>query len=340
MEVAQTHQVVPVVEQTQPSSARFLARTLADSIGFGEEDSYRVGLVATELATNLVKHAQGGELLASVVASSAGQPTLELIAVDRGPGIRDVALAMRDGHSTAGSSGQGLGAIRRLSDTFDVHSSEGRGTVVLARVAPRKRGAANAPFRFECAGVSVAKAGEPVCGDSWAAREFDDHISVAVADGLGHGLHAADAANACTAAFGRTATAGPMRILEAMHDAARPTRGAAAAVALVNGRTGALTFAGVGNIAGSILAPGQPLRHTVSQPGTLGHQARGLREYAYPWTAESLLVMHSDGLASHWTFDGLETLARRHPAVVAAVLYREFSRHRDDVTVVVARMRT
>lgn len=338
MEVGQVHQVVPVVEQTQPSAARFVARSLADAVGFGEEDSYRAGLVATELATNLVKHARGGELLASIIGSD-GTAALELIAVDRGPGIRDVARAMTDGHSTAGSPGQGLGAIRRMSETFDVHSSEGRGTVVLARVAPRKRTAPSA-FRFECAGVSVAKAGEPVCGDSWAAREFDDHMSLAVADGLGHGLHASDAAMAAIRAFERNATATPTRILEAMHEAARPTRGAAAAVALVNGRTGLLTFSGVGNIAASIVAPGQPVRHTVSQPGTLGHQTRGIREYSYPWSGESLLVMHSDGLASHWTFDGLETLARRHPAVIAAVLYREFSRQRDDVTVVVARMRS
>lgn len=337
MEVGQAHQVVPVVEQTQPSAARFLARSLVDAAGFGEEDSYRAGLVATELATNLVKHARGGELLASIVGGSAA-PTLELIAVDRGPGIRDLTRAMTDGHSTAGSPGEGFGAIRRLSETFDVHSSEGRGTVVLARVSPRKRSEAG-PFRFECAGVSVAKAGEPVCGDSWAAREFEDHMSIAVADGLGHGLHANDAASAAIGAFHRSATAGATRILESMHDAARPTRGAAAAVSVINGRTGVLLFGGIGNVAASIVTPGQPVRHTVSQPGTLGHQMRGIREFSYPWQADSLLVMYTDGLASHWTFDGLEGLARRHPAVVAAVLYREFSRLRDDVTVVVARMR-
>lgn len=328
---------MPIVEQTQPSAARFTVRALADSIGFGEEDSYRVGLVATELATNLVKHARGGELLASVVAVD-GTPAIELIAVDRGPGIRDLPLALTDGHSTAGSRGQGMGAIQRMSDTFDIHSAEGRGTVVLARVAPRRRGSA-VPARFDVAGVSIAMAGEPVCGDGWAVREYDDHVSVAVADGLGHGLYAAEAAAAATAAFGRCATAGATRIIEAMHEATRPTRGAAGAVAIVDGQRGLLAYGGIGNIAGVILTAGQPARHAVSMPGTLGHQARGIREYSYPWSAGSLLVMHSDGLASHWSLDGLETVARRHPTVVAAVLYREFSRQRDDVTVVVARMR-
>lgn len=338
MEVGQAHHVVPVVEPTQPSAARFLVRSLVDAVGFGEEDSYRAGLVATELATNLVKHARGGELLASIVGARSA-PTLELLAVDRGPGIRDLPLAMTDGHSTAGSPGQGLGAIRRMSDTFDMHSAEGRGTVVLARVSPRKRPTGTL-HRFECAAVSVPKAGEPVCGDSWRVLEFDDHLSVAVVDGLGHGLHASDAATAAAAAFERHATAGTKRMLEAMHDAARPTRGAAAAVAVIDGSSGQIAFSGVGNIAGTVLIPGQPARHTVSQPGTLGHQLRHLREYTYPWNADAMLVMHSDGLSSHWTLDGLDGVARRHPSVVAAVLYREFSRQRDDVTVVVARMRT
>ena len=333
-----SHRMVPVFEETQPSAARYLAREMAGAIGFGEEDSYRTGLVATELATNLVKHARGGEMLARPFRLGADSG-IELIALDRGPGIRDVALALTDGHSTAGSNGSGLGAVRRMADTFDIHSEEGRGTVILARMFPRRRGDMAEPA-FECAAVSVAMDGESVCGDGWRVCETSDRLCIAVADGLGHGLHAAEASAAVLAALDPDCHRGVVPTLEAMHLSARHTRGAAASLATWQPGASEVTTGGVGNVAISIVDPAGGVRHTVSHPGTLGHQARVFREYRYPWSSGSLLVMHSDGLATHWTVEGMAGLLRRHPAVVAAALYREFSRRRDDVTVLVGRERT
>lgn len=332
-----SHRMVPVFEATQPSAARYLAREMAGAIGFSEEDSYRTGLVATELATNLVKHARGGEMLARPFRLGL-ESGIELIALDRGPGIRDVALALTDGHSTAGSNGSGLGAVRRMADTFDIHSDEGRGTVILARMVPRRRVDAAAPL-FECAAVSVPMDGESVCGDGWRVCNAGDGVCVAVADGLGHGLHAAEAASAALSALDATCGQGVVAALEAMHLSARHTRGAAGSVVTWRPGSAELTAGGVGNISTSIVDAGGMVRHAVSHPGTLGHQARVFREYRYPWSDDSVLVVHSDGLATHWTVDGMTGLLRRHPAVVAAVLYREFSRRRDDVTVLVARQR-
>jgi anti-sigma regulatory factor (Ser/Thr protein kinase) len=336
MEMTHAHQMVFVVEETQPSAARFMAREIADSVGFDEADSYRAGLVATELATNLTKHARGGEILARVLNSGA-ESAVELIAVDRGPGIRDMAAAIADGHSTAGSPGNGLGAIRRLSDLFDIHTTEGRGTVILARLG-RKRSLQAAEGILEFAGVSLPKSGETACGDAWGVRFGPEGAYAAVVDGLGHGQYAAEAAAAALGAFERHHARGGGHTLQEMHLAARHTRGAAGAIAEVRPRARQLKYSGVGNIAAGIVTP-QGLRHAVSHAGTLGHEARVFREYSYPWEPGAMLVMHSDGLSSHWSFDGFAGLARRHPAVVAAVLYREFSRNRDDVTVVVGRER-
>src|SRR4051812_19083356 len=108
------HHAVPVTESSQVSAARFEARELADRAGFDETDVHRVGLVATELATNLVKHATDGVLLIRITASSP-DGEIELLSIDRGPGIYDVGRCLSDGHSTAGSPGTGLGAIRRLA---------------------------------------------------------------------------------------------------------------------------------------------------------------------------------------------------------------------------------
>ncbi len=335
MEVAEAHRTIAVVEASQPAAARFLVRELADAAGFGEEDSYRAGLVATELATNLVKHARAGEMLARIVRDG-GEPGVEVLSVDRGPGIRDVSLALSDGHSTTGTAGHGLGAVRRLADAFDIHSTEGRGTIVLARLTLRRRGPGRGSV--ECAGVSVAVDGEPVCGDGWRVKDHPEQASVAVVDGLGHGLRAAEAAAATLRAFTEANGTGAARTLEAMHDAARHTRGAAGTVVDLLPSRGLLVCAGIGNVATSIVSPAGIVRHAVTLPGTLGHQVRGVREFSYPWDAESVVVMHSDGLTSQWTFDGLAGIQRRHPAVMAAALYRDFRRVRDDVTVVVGRM--
>ncbi len=279
MEVSYAHQMVPVVEGTQPSAARFVTRELADSVGFDEADSYRAGLVATELATNLTKHARGGEFLARVL-NSGSESSVELIAVDRGPGIRDVAAALVDGHSTAGSPGTGLGAIRRLSDLFDIYTTEGRGTVVLARLG-RKRNLRAVDGTLEFAGVSVPKLGETACGDAWSIRVGAEGAYAAVVDGLGHGPYAAEAAVAALGAFERHHARGGAHTLQEMHLAARHTRGAAGAIAEVRPRARQLKYVGVGNIAAGIVSA-EGLRHAVSHAGTLGHEARVFREVQLP----------------------------------------------------------
>jgi anti-sigma regulatory factor (Ser/Thr protein kinase) len=332
MEVA-AHAVVPVSESSQPSAARFLARELADRAGFPETDSYRAGLAATELATNLVKHARAGEML--IRATREDGPELELLAVDHGPGMANISASLVDGHSTVGSAGIGLGAVRRLSEEFDIHSSIPHGTVVLARLRPRgSAGARSAPLVV--AGVSVSKAGETECGDAWSVERRPDGVLAFVADGLGHGHFAAQAASAAVETFREHMGESCADALAAVHRSLRSTRGAAAAVAQICRSPRLLKFAGVGNIAATVLTNGL-MRHAVSHDGTLGHEARVFREYVYPWPAQAILIMHSDGLASHWSLDRYPGLCNRHPALIASVLYRDFNRGRDDVTVVVGR---
>jgi anti-sigma regulatory factor (Ser/Thr protein kinase) len=327
------HQTVRVVEASQPSLVRSTARTLADRAGFQETDSYRAGIVATELATNLVKHSTGGEVL--VRAAAEAVPQVELIAIDRGPGIADVAAALADGQSTAGSNGTGLGAIRRLSDDFDIHSAMRHGTVVWVRLRAGRVPAPREPFAI--AGISVAKSGETECGDAWAVHQRPGSVVALVADGLGHGHYAAEASRAAIESLHTGSYRDCASTLEAVHLALRHTRGAAAAILEIDLPGRVVKFAGVGNVTGTLLGHGAVRRQTVTHNGTLGHRATHFREYSYPWDPQGLLVMHSDGLASHWSLDSYPGLRARHPAIVAGVLYRDFNRARDDVTVVVGR---
>jgi anti-sigma regulatory factor (Ser/Thr protein kinase) len=330
------HASLPVTETSQTSAVRFAARELADRLGFTETDSYRVGIVATELATNLVKHARSGEVL--LRATPGLQPEVELIALDRGPGIADINAALADGRSTSGTTGIGLGAIRRMSDEFDLYSAVPHGTIVLARF--RARGASTPgpgpTRRFIVAGVSVAKAGEEECGDAWALTYRPDGFVAVLADGLGHGHFAAQAAAAVLDTVRSQPNLGCAAMLSAAHDGVRHTRGAAAAVAEVTLDRRVVRFAGVGNI-GTVVMNNGTMRQAVSHNGTLGHEVRLVKEYTYPWPPRGLLVMHSDGLISHWTLERYPGLQTRHPALIAGVLYRDFNRGRDDVTVVVGR---
>jgi anti-sigma regulatory factor (Ser/Thr protein kinase) len=334
MEMISSHSTMAVVEASQPSAARFLAQELAETAGFGADDVHRAGIVATELATNLVKHAKGGQILARVTAG-APEAEVELISIDHGPGMRDVTTCLADGHSTAGSSGNGLGAIRRLANTFDIFSEEGRGTVVMARLRAT-RGAPPPRHALTVAGVSIPMDGEHVCGDAWSVRHEVDGATAILADGLGHGLHASEAARAAVVAFRAGRYRDGVESLQAVHDGIRHTRGAAAAIAEIRPDLRVLRYAGVGNISTAVHQNGV-VRQAVSHNGTLGHQARVIREYSYPWATDALFVMHSDGLTTRWSLDDYRGLRQRHPAIVAAVLYRDHSRGRDDVTVLVGR---
>jgi anti-sigma regulatory factor (Ser/Thr protein kinase) len=328
-----SHRAITVVEASQPSAARFLTQQLAEDAGFNREDTYRAGIVATELATNLVKHAQGGQFLARVTSTDP-RGEIELIALDHGPGMRDVTACLADGHSTAGSSGNGLGAAQRLADTFDIYSEEGPGTVVLARLRADRR--SPLPTAIAVAGVSVPMEGETVCGDAWTVSHQADGAVVLVADGLGHGLHASEAAQTALRTFEPMHYRGSVDSLQAMHAGIRHTRGAAGAIAEIRRGAHVAKCAGVGNIATAFCDNGS-IRQAVSHNGTLGHEARVIREYMYPWSSRTTIVMHSDGLTSRWSLDGHRGLRQRDAAIIAAVLYRDHSRGRDDVTVIVGR---
>jgi anti-sigma regulatory factor (Ser/Thr protein kinase) len=324
---------IRVTDASDAGEARRMGSDMAERLGFGETDVGRVAIVATEIATNLVKHAGGGELILSTTRQGEAR-TLTLISLDRGPGIGRVQESLRDGFSTSGTAGNGLGAVARLSDRFDVYSAPGHGTAILAELTVGLGDGAESGLAV--GGMSVPVKGETVCGDAWAVIEADGRAVLLVVDGLGHGAGAAEAAGAAVQAFAHHAALAPEPLLERLHGALRATRGAAAAVAELDRRRGVVRFAGVGNVAATMVTDAGT-RSLVSLHGTLGHDVRKLREFQYPWTPGVLLVMASDGLVSHWTLDAYAGLAHRHPALVAGVLYRDFQRGRDDTTVVVLR---
>jgi anti-sigma regulatory factor (Ser/Thr protein kinase) len=322
---------IPVSESSQIGEARRAASEFAAEMGFDSTTQGKLAIVAAEAATNLVRHSHGGELLLQS-RDNGDLPGVELLALDKGPGIADLARSMRDGVSSGSSPGNGLGAMKRLSSLLDMYSAPGVGTALLARFWPGQQD--RAPLQYGA--VAVAKWGEPACGDAYAIECSTDRATLVVADGLGHGVDAAMAAEEAVRVFRRDARLAPVEILERIHGALRSTRGAAVSVAQINWSTRLVRYAGVGNISAAILAA-DSVRRLVSHNGTVGHELRKLQEFQYPWPEHATLIMHSDGLGSHWDLDRYAGLLARDPTLIAAVLYRDFERGRDDVSVLVVR---
>jgi len=330
-----SNQRCPILDASQPGEVRRAAAALASAHAFSETAAGHVALVVTEAATNLVKHAGGGEILLRPIVEGE-EAVIEILALDKGGGMRNVAECQRDGYSTTGGPGTGLGSIWRLSTFSDLYSQPGRGTVMLARVSHRLNGPAVRPHGALIGGISVAMAGEAVCGDAWDSVTRGSDTMLTVVDGLGHGPSAAEATELAVRAFQTNATRSPREVLEAMHASLRGTRGAAAGVARLDGERQQLTYAGVGNISGSVMAGGST-RRLVSYNGIVGQVFSTHQEFAYPWPPGALLVLHSDGITTHWRLDAYPGLEQRHPSLIAGVLYRDFTRGRDDATVVVAK---
>lgn len=324
--------LLAVPDTTYVAAARREVESLATRIGLDEQDRGRASLVVTELATNLVRHGQGGEVLAKAIGTEA-RTGLELIAIDRGPGIANIADSLRDGSSTYGSSGTGLGAIRRQSEEFDIFSMAGQGTAVLARLWPRRQ-----PMAYEVVqvgAVSVPKAEEQVCGDSLAVLVSGTNISAMVVDGLGHGVMANAAAEEARRLFSAGFMPSPVAAVQKIHAGLRATRGAAVGIVTADLAANKAVFCGIGNIAG-LAAAGGNIRRFVSMNGIAGHTAGTLREFVYPCDGAGLvIVLHSDGVSTNWSLDRYHGLAARHPSLIAAVLLRDWGRRRDDATVLV-----
>jgi anti-sigma regulatory factor (Ser/Thr protein kinase) len=305
---------------------------MAADAGADEAAASNAAIVASELTTNIVRHAGRGEIVLRPAGDDA-EAALEILALDRGPGMRDIHKCMVDGYSTAGTAGNGLGAVKRLAQAFDLYSDDGQGTVAFASMACRKP----APRRqhFISSVVSLPVRGEQLCGDGWRIAAVDGRFAAIVVDGLGHGPLAAEAARAALSAFDDSPLAEPSEIVACAHRRSTATRGAALSTARLSVSGGDLDYAGVGNISGTLIADGAS-RGLFSQNGIVGARLPSLKQTGYPVAERALLILHSDGLKSRWKLSDYPGLSGCHPGVIAGVLYRDFNRGNDDVTVLVA----
>lgn len=306
------------------------ARQLGRIAGLSGADAESAAVIAAELASNAQRHGRGGQLLLQPVV---GARALDVVAVDRGPGMADLAECFRDGFSTADSLGAGLGAVQRRACTVDAFSAPGAGTAVCARVGPVSQ------LRTVAAYGSPAR-GEHVNGDAWSWIPTSAGLLVVLADGLGHGPAAAEASSRAVSVLEELGETEPSAVVELIHRRLRGTRGAAVTVALLNAAThdrpGTLVVAGVGNVAAAVIARDGQVRRTLIGHGTAGLAVRRPPQTTTAVPAGAVVVLHTDGLTSAWSLLGRADVVRSAPGVIAGILLRDFERGNDDTGIVVA----
>lgn len=333
-----THAAFPIDDPSRIGEARRHASSICTELNWDEVEAGRLALVVTELGTNLLRHATQGRLL---IAARPAFDDIEVISIDEGPGMADLGRSMVDGYSTGGGSpGTGLGAIRRLSSTFELHSAVPGGTICVARVARTRdiRGGEPAarPEQFVYGAICLPIRGESVCGDAWGVALEGARATAVVADGLGHGPHAAAASQAALGVFTEGASDGLRHLVEQAHSRLQGTRGAAMCVLRIDGDAQTVECAGAGNVAVRVIS-GVFDRSMVTQHGTVGIQIRKPDQSSVELPQHGVIIVHSDGLMTRWDKAAILPVLERDPILAAAILFRDFSRGRDDATVVVIR---
>lgn len=339
------HKPFKVTTDSDVGAVRRHVKSLSLECSFSDTLSGKAEIVATEMATNLVRHTQdGGEILvgSTILNNSKDQNTyngieligIELISIDSGPGIRNTEITMIDGISSVGGLGGGLGAIHRLSSTFDIHSCIPEGTTILSRIYPDGASISNQPTKFDTSAIVISAPGFDVSGDAIGIRYLNpDRLCVILIDGIGHGEKANLAAKEALAVFEDTKDINLDSLLKNMHRHLRTTQGAAVAIADIDSSAGEVHYSGVGNISGRLLTR-QKLTGCVSIPGIVGYQLQRSKTFTYPWSEDSTLVMNSDGITS-WSETG--TIFDHHTALIAGRLCSRYRRGYDDAADLIIR---
>lgn len=320
--------LIPIIKK---EAARFAQRAGISARRIAELD-----IVITEIATNLIKHAGGGEIILRLI-NETDLSGVEIISIDSGPGMADPGRMVEDGVSTTGTLGQGLGAIRRMTDQFQIYSTPGWGTVLLVRLW-RDEAAKTNGSRFGIYPVVLPKPGEEHCGDVYAWKANPYFIKVMLSDGLGHGILAQHASEKAAEAFQKSVFNTPHQILMDIHHNIKGTRGLVATVAVYDLSAKTWQFCGVGNIS-TRMQDAISSKTYLPYNGIVGvNMPRQLESQTVKAEPGRHLIMCSDGISSRWDASQHIGAFRCDQSILASVIYKDFARHTDDTSIVIVKV--
>ncbi len=326
---------IEVFHSAEIALARRTAKQLAETLGFYPLGCEEIALAISELASNLVKHAGGGKLVLSLL-DNATRRGLQIESIDTGKGIPNVSEAMADGYSTTGSLGNGLGAVNRLMDEFDISSRLGVGTRIVCCKWVREDKTILSPCPFDIGVASRPKPGFDQNGDDFLVKHWAGNTLVAVIDGLGHG-ELAHAAAVTARNFLESHYDQSLKVLfRGTEYACRGTRGCVMALARLDWEREFLTFASIGNIEARAFGCSSPINF-IPRRGIVGVNAPDPLINENAWGNDCILVLHSDGVSSRWNWRDYPELAEKPAALIAQTLLRSLANPSDDATILIVK---
>jgi len=326
---------VRVKGMSEVKSAEGSARRCAESIGFHARDCEEIALAVVELASNLVRHAGGG-LLTLGSCPTHGRPGIQIESQDSGPGIPDFEQALADGYSTRGSLGIGLGAINRLMDALEFYSLPPSGSRIVCQRWLRPHHPASPLRHLEFGAATRPYRQLRENGDAFIIRRWDEMALAGVIDGLGHGQFAQRAAQTARQYVEHHFDQPLEALFRGVGRACRATRGVVMALARIDSARQTFAVATIGNIEVRVI--GSPTRiNLIIRRGVIGLNAPSPLIVEHPWTNTTILIMHSDGLRTHWDWSDFAGLAPEPAGVIAQRLLRALGKTDDDATVLVVR---
>lgn len=321
---------IAISELADCAFAQHSVRRLALALGFSEIASDEITLAVAELGANVIKHAGKGALAFRTIERE-GRTGIEVDTTDEGPGIKDVEQSFADGYSTTGSLGYGMGTVNRLMDELDISSSSARGTRILCRkwVKPEKK---EPEFSVWDVGVfSRSCGGAQENGDAFVVKQWQGRMLAGVIDGLGHGEFAQKAAIAAQQYVQAHFDQPLEKIFLGAGRACRGTRGAVMALVRLTSPT-QMEWASVGNVEVRAWSESVKVPFAVKR-AILGMEQVNVHAQSLEWKPGWLLVLHTDGLRTHWQWGDFPGIEKEPAQVVAKKLMRELASGRDDATV-------
>jgi anti-sigma regulatory factor (Ser/Thr protein kinase) len=310
---------------------------LAFKAGFNEAKIGKIDIVVSEMVSNLSKHAKGGEILVKIFQQN-GEEGIEIICSDDGPGMQDVSKMVIDGTSTKNTLGQGLGAMKRLSDEFQVYSRKETGTTILCRLYKTEPGFRKKQPDIEIKSLLIAKPGQLVCGDGFYFDTNGQFVRLFLGDGLGHGVEANKAVTAAGEAFLAAKSHRPNEIIRSIDLAVKKTRGLVGTVAVFDLREKKWSLCGVGNI-NSRMVGSNSTKSYMPYNGIIGlNVPKTLNNQEIPHENGFHFIMCSDGIKTRWDLARHPGIFRYDLTIAANTIIKDFSRNTDDMSVAICRV--
>ncbi len=323
-------------------------KTLARKLGFDSVRMENMQIVASEMLSNQIKYSGKTGMVQLWCHTPAEETrninllpvTLDIFAMDYGPGIADIDQAFQDGYTTSRTMGKGLGSVKRLADEYDVYSQaksneknskSWHGVAIWARFY---LDADECPLHYQLGTFKRAWHDSAINGDDIQLQLSKNQLACLHLDATGHGQAARDIITRLLPVRSDVFKLSACNMLDWVAKKLSGTKGAAGVALKYNVRSGRCEYSAVGDMRLCYLdSQGMTLPEVSS--GILGDVSRNHDSQHIQLVKDSVLISASDGIRRNWTMETFHGLWTKHAQLIAFVLGNRKGRSSDDQSLVI-----